>query len=226
MNDPHDPVRDPCHDSDHPDHEDAWLRERYPAASADFVERTLARVTADRARIDAEAQRVEEFQFDPGFLEQLETPGVATDFVDHTLHKVMARRQLRESRDRALEHLVRQYKVPSVSADFVRRTLRALGGRAWRPISAAPRRQGVWWAAAAAALLLAAPLLLGPLLLGPANPVGRPTAVYTPVRFGSVMAMGARLRGLRRGDGLVTLAYLGSRQGGDPGPSGERGGKR
>ncbi len=217
MNDPRHPLHDPDH-PDHPDHEDAWLRERYPAASADFVERTLARVTAERARIDAEAQKVEEFQFDPGFLEQLDAPEVAADFVDRTLDKVMARRQLRESRDRALEHLVREYKVPPVSEDFVRRTLRALGSRARRPASAAPRRQGLWWAAAAAALLLAAPLLLGPLLVGSANPVGRPTAVYTPVRFGSVMAIGARLRGLRRGDGLVTLAYLGSRQGGNPAP--------
>ncbi len=214
MNDPHSPLNDP----DHPDHEDAWLRERYPAASANFVERTLARVTEDRAQIDAEAQKVEDFQFDPAFREHLKVPEVPSDFVDRTLHKVMAQRQHREGRDRALKHLVREYKVPSVSADFVRRTLRALGGGAWRPISAAPRRQGFWWAAAAAALLLAAPLLLGPLLLGPANSVSRPTAVYTPVRFGSVMAMGARLRGLRRGDGLVTLAYLGSRQGGNPGP--------
>jgi len=216
MNDPHDP-----HD---PDHEDAWLRERYPAASADFVEQTLARVTADRARTDAEAAEVEKFQFDPGFLEPLDAPEVAADFVDRTLHRVLAQRQHREARDRALEQLVREYKVPPVSEDFVRRTLRALGSRAWRSAKAAPRQQGVWWAAAAAALLLAAPLLLGPLLLGPANPVGRPTAVYTPVRFGSVMAIGARLRGLRRGDGLVTLAYLGGRQGRHPGPfAGRRG---
>ena len=40
------------------DQEDPWLQQRYPAASADFVERTLARVMADRARIDAEAENI------------------------------------------------------------------------------------------------------------------------------------------------------------------------
>ena len=183
-------------DREHPDHEDAWLQERYPAVSADFVERTLARVTADRARIDADAAKVEDFQFDPAFLEQLEAPEVAADFVDHTLDKVMAQHQRRESRDRDLDRLVREYKVPPASEDFVRRTLRALGTRARRPLTAVPRRRRFLWAAAAAALLLAAPLFLGPLLVGP-RPVDRPTAVFTPVRFGTVMATAARLRGLR-----------------------------
>ena len=42
-----------------PAHEDAWLRDRYPAASADFVDQTLARVMADRQQVTEDAANVE-----------------------------------------------------------------------------------------------------------------------------------------------------------------------
>lgn len=193
------------------DQEDPWLQQRYPAASAGFVERTLARVMADRARIDAEAEKVDQFQFDPAFLANLEPPQVPADFVDRTLARVLAQRRHAESKDRALERLVQEYRVPPVSEHFVHRTLSALGSAGWRRASTAVRRPSLRWAVAAAALLLAAPLLVGPLFMRP-HPaaVERPTAAaaYTPVRFGPVLATGARLRGQRAADGLVTLAYL------------------
>ncbi len=190
--------------------EDVWLRERYPAASADFVKDTLARVMADRKETLAEAGKVEEIQFDAALLAQLQIPEASPGFVDRVLGAVMAQRQHAQSKDRDLERLLAQYTVPEVSADFVRRTLSALGIRQRRRAPVRSRQWALAWAAAAA-LLLALPFLLGPWWPTPAVTQGPPTAVYTPVRFGGVMATGARLRGLGRGDGLVTLAYLGSR---------------
>lgn len=196
--------------------EDAWLQERYPAASADFVARTLARVMADRARIEVEARKVEDIRFDPEVLARLHVPEVAPDFVERTLDRVLRQHKERASGERALRELVQQYEVPPVSEDFVRRTLSALGVGTQRPATTV-RRWPFAWAAAAAALLLATTLLLGPLLVARTAPVGRPTAAFTPVRFGTVLATGASLRGERLGDGLVALAYLGSLRNGEGG---------
>jgi len=209
-------MNDPRHDQEHPeqeppdlehlDLEETWLQERYPAASADFVEQTLARVIADQAEIAYEEQRVDEFRFDPAFLALLEVPPVASDFVDNTLQRVLAQQRQRASGDRALENLMHRYQVPPVSEDFVRRTLSALDTGDQRP--AAFRRRAYAWAAAI--LLLAGTLLLVPRSIDRESPTGRPTAAYTPVRFGTVMATTAKLRAERDGDPLVTLAYLGS----------------
>ncbi len=197
--------------------ENAWLRERYPAASADFVENTLARVMADRREIAEDAGKVDKIQFDPELLAHLQAPETSTGFVERVLAAVMAQRQHAQSKDHALEQLLSQYTVPEVSADFVRRTLTALGTRQRRRErnTVRPRQWALAWAAAAA-LLLALPFLFGP--WPTAANEGPPTAVYTPVRFGGVMATGARLRGFRRADDLVTLAYLVSRPGEDSGP--------
>ena len=225
MTEPHDHQPTDPHPLDfYSKDEDAWLRERYPAASADFVADTLARVMADRTEIDAEATKVEEIQFDAAFLAELQTPEASGGFVERVFAAVKSQREHTQSKDRALEHLLSQYTVPTASADFVRRTLTALGTRR-RPHRRVHSRQWALGWAAAAALLLLLPFVLGPWQPAPAITQGPPTAAYTPVRFGAVMATTAKLRGWRSGDDLVTLAYLGSRPGEDSGPNSRREGK-
>ena len=195
--------------------EDEWLNERYPVVSGDFVEQTLAKVVADREEIQSEAAKVEEIQFEPGFLEKLDVPAVSSNFVEETLAKVVAQRDRREDRDQALHELIQHYRVPQTSPHFVPRTLAALGLKRGKPAASIYRRAMAW--SAAAALLVAIPLVALN-WSSPSPVVPYPTAEsFSTGRWGSAMAepfdrREGEMPRIRVRDAEITLAHLATRK--------------
>ncbi|MBK8976879.1 MAG: hypothetical protein IPM29_13250 [Planctomycetes bacterium] len=99
--------------------------------AADFVERTLAAVRADRQRIAAEAAMLDQLPrdaelLDRALLDAFEVTAPAPGFVDATLAAVHADRLERATLDAQVRALLDRYDVPSSSPDFVSRTLAAL----------------------------------------------------------------------------------------------------
>lgn len=125
--------------------------------STDFVGTCLAAVQADQARIQSEAARVEQTQFPEELLAAFSLPRTSPEFVDRTLQMVQADRHAQRAEWR---QILRSYRIPKPSRDFVERTFTALASASAGPVLAGPVLAGpVSWrrrvAAAAAAVLLA-----------------------------------------------------------------------
>lgn len=110
--------------------ESNWLDDRYPLVDADFVDETLDRVLQDQSEIAAEANQVDDVQFDPAELAELRSPEPSTGFVDATLQKVLAERSVGQWSSDALEaefqDLLGEFEVPVPTASFVDATLGAV----------------------------------------------------------------------------------------------------
>lgn len=135
--------------------------------SPGFVESCLKATLTDRARIEAEAAKVEEIQFPAELLAAYHLPPTDPDFVSRVHREVLVDRLAHRAQWRRLLHT---YHIPEPSRDFVRRTLTALtpigaplptDSQGVRAGAASPGRNVFWGrraVAAAAAVLLAVAL--------------------------------------------------------------------
>lgn len=202
-----------------------------PTVSPDFVARTFAKVRADQARIRDEAARVDEIRFPRELLDAYTIPPVGPGFVDAALARVREDAGAAALDDDALHALLANYAPPSVSGDFVERTLDALrlaprpeAGRL-RALpeapSSAPRRATAWRFAAAAAAVIAIGLAIanrGSDSKTPEDPFATVPVVassqeFTPAALGTALSRwkdeadgGVRFEPI---DGLLFLASAG-----------------
>ncbi len=178
-----------------------WLQQPAPPVSADFVERTLAAVDAQRAGTPAALQEL---------LAAHRVPEVSPDFVERTYQRL-----LREQSP-SWQRLMRRYHAPEPTGDFVERVLRAIApapaprrARALRSWTAAAAAAVVcvglgWWWSASTGGAPRTPALQGELV--------QATGAFSPDRWGTAMTrLRPQLR-LPSPDPMLALATRGERQ--------------